>query len=83
LQRNFPVASMLNKAGYYTQPTAANVAIALQGNRIITAPKPQDPLPLLLYVVAAAVAVLGIFAPPALKFALDRRRVPGSPKRLG
>ena len=27
----FPVASMLNKAGYYTQPTAHDVAIALQG----------------------------------------------------
>lgn len=47
----------------------------------ITAPKPQDPLPLLLYIVAAAVAVLGIFAPPAVKFTLDRRRAPGSPKR--
>ncbi len=30
-QRGFPVASVLNKAGYYTQPTAQNVAIALQG----------------------------------------------------
>ena len=29
-QRGFPVASMLNKAGYFTQPTAGNVAIALQ-----------------------------------------------------
>jgi phosphate transport system substrate-binding protein len=27
----FPVASILNHAGYYTQPTAHNVAIALQG----------------------------------------------------
>ncbi len=31
LQRNFPVASMLNKAGYYTQPTAANVADRVAG----------------------------------------------------
>ena len=30
-QRGFPVASVLNKAGYYTQPTPGNVAIALQG----------------------------------------------------
>jgi len=30
-QRGFPVASILNKAGYYTQPTANAVAIALQG----------------------------------------------------
>jgi phosphate ABC transporter phosphate-binding protein len=29
--RHFPVASVLNKAGYYTQPTANAVAIALQG----------------------------------------------------
>jgi phosphate transport system substrate-binding protein len=28
-QRGFPVASMLNKAGYFTQPTAGNVAVAL------------------------------------------------------
>jgi len=28
-QRGFPVASILNKAGYFTQPTATNVAIAL------------------------------------------------------
>ena len=30
-QRGFPVASVLNKAGYYTRPTPNNVAIALQG----------------------------------------------------
>jgi phosphate transport system substrate-binding protein len=30
-QRGFPVASVLNHAGYYTQPTANAVAIALQG----------------------------------------------------
>jgi phosphate transport system substrate-binding protein len=29
LQRGFPVASVLNQAGYFTQPTAENVAIAL------------------------------------------------------
>jgi phosphate ABC transporter phosphate-binding protein len=33
-QRNFPVASLLNKAGYYTQPTALDVAIALTGAKI-------------------------------------------------
>jgi hypothetical protein len=30
LERNFPVVSVLNQAGYFTQPTAENVAIALQ-----------------------------------------------------
>jgi phosphate transport system substrate-binding protein len=30
-QRGFPVASVRNRAGYFTQPTALNVAIALQG----------------------------------------------------
>jgi phosphate transport system substrate-binding protein len=34
LQRGFPVVSVLNAAGYYAQPTAQNVAIALQGARI-------------------------------------------------
>ncbi|MBV9950523.1 MAG: substrate-binding domain-containing protein [Acidimicrobiia bacterium] len=34
LQRSFPVVSVLNKAGYYVQPTASNVAIALQKARI-------------------------------------------------
>ena len=33
-QRDFPVASLLNKAGYYTQPTPLNVAIALTGAKI-------------------------------------------------
>ena len=33
-QRSFPVASMLNAAGYYTQPTPQAVAIALQGARL-------------------------------------------------
>ncbi|MFM7224533.1 MAG: phosphate ABC transporter substrate-binding protein PstS [Actinomycetota bacterium] len=33
-ERGYPVASVLNKAGYYTQPTAQAVAIALQGARI-------------------------------------------------
>ncbi len=32
-QDNFPVASILNHAGYYRQPDAHNVAIALQGAR--------------------------------------------------
>ena len=40
----------------------------------IVAPPRRDPLPLLLYLVAASVAILGIFAPAALKIALDRRR---------
>ncbi len=31
---SFPVASLLNKGGYYTQPTALNVAIALQRAQI-------------------------------------------------
>ncbi|MFJ3407155.1 phosphate ABC transporter substrate-binding protein PstS [Promicromonospora sp. NPDC090134] len=29
LNASFPVAKMLNRAGYYTEPTAANVAVAL------------------------------------------------------
>ncbi len=33
-QRSFPVASLLNTAGFYAQPTAQAVAIALQGTRI-------------------------------------------------
>lgn len=33
-QRDFPVASLLNKAGYYAQPTPLNVAIALTGAKI-------------------------------------------------
>jgi phosphate transport system substrate-binding protein len=61
-------------------PSATGDEALIVARGPITAPKPQDPLPLLLYIVAAAVAVLGIFAPPALKFALDRRRAPGSPK---
>ncbi|HEX5616402.1 MAG TPA: phosphate ABC transporter substrate-binding protein PstS [Acidimicrobiia bacterium] len=32
-ERGFPVASVLNKAGYFVQPTAQAVAIALQGAR--------------------------------------------------
>ncbi|MDQ1458477.1 MAG: hypothetical protein QOH28_4097, partial [Actinomycetota bacterium] len=38
-----------------------------------------DPLPLLLYVVAGAVALLAIFAPPALALQLRRRRSQSSP----
>ena len=34
LQRGFPVASVLNRAGYYVQPNPQDVAIALQGARI-------------------------------------------------
>jgi phosphate transport system substrate-binding protein len=34
LQRNYPVASVLNAAGYYTQPTPQNVAVALQAAQI-------------------------------------------------
>jgi phosphate transport system substrate-binding protein len=34
LQRGFPVVSVLNKAGYFVQPTAENVAIALTKARI-------------------------------------------------
>ncbi|MFM7271738.1 MAG: phosphate ABC transporter substrate-binding protein PstS [Actinomycetes bacterium] len=33
-QRSFPVASVLNAAGYYAQPTPQAVAIALQGARL-------------------------------------------------
>lgn len=32
----FPVAKLLNRAGYYTAPTASNVAVALLKNRINT-----------------------------------------------
>ncbi len=34
LQRSFPVASVLNQAGYFVQPTAQNVSIALTAARI-------------------------------------------------
>ena len=34
LQRGYPVASILNQAGFYVQPTAQDVAIALQGTGI-------------------------------------------------
>jgi phosphate ABC transporter phosphate-binding protein len=34
LERSFPVVSVLNAAGYYVQPTAENVAIALQAARL-------------------------------------------------
>jgi phosphate ABC transporter phosphate-binding protein len=40
-QRGFPVASILNKAGYYTQPTAANVGIALT-KAVINADRTQN-----------------------------------------
>jgi phosphate ABC transporter phosphate-binding protein len=34
LNAHFPVAKLLNSAGYYTEPTAANVAVALLGAKI-------------------------------------------------
>jgi phosphate ABC transporter phosphate-binding protein len=34
LRLGFPVAKVLNSAGYYTSPTAANVAVALTGAKI-------------------------------------------------
>ena len=40
----------------------------------IAAPAPTDPVPLVFYVVAAAVAILLVFGPPALALALRRRR---------
>ena len=40
----------------------------------ITVPRPVDPLPLLLYVVAGIVALLAIFGPPALALQLRKRR---------
>jgi phosphate ABC transporter phosphate-binding protein len=36
LKTGFPVAKVLNKAGYYTEPTASNVAVALLGAKINT-----------------------------------------------
>jgi phosphate transport system substrate-binding protein len=33
-QRGYPVASVLNQAGYYTQPLPGNVSIALKGARL-------------------------------------------------
>ena len=36
LKTGFPVAKVLNKAGYYTEPTARNVAVALLGAKINT-----------------------------------------------
>jgi phosphate ABC transporter phosphate-binding protein len=34
LKTGFPVAKVLNKAGYYTEPTASNVAVGLLGAKI-------------------------------------------------
>ncbi|HEY5171788.1 MAG TPA: hypothetical protein VIK54_08695, partial [Acidimicrobiia bacterium] len=45
----------------------------------ISVPPPRDPLPLLLYAVAAVVALLAVFGPPALFLQLRRRRSPGPP----
>ena len=41
----------------------------------VQVPAPRDPLPLLLYVVAAVVALLAIFGPPAVGYYLRRQRV--------
>jgi phosphate ABC transporter phosphate-binding protein len=38
LKTGFPVAKVLNKAGYYTEPTAQNVAVALLGAKINETP---------------------------------------------
>ena len=37
LQEGFPVAKMLNSAGYYTEPTADNVAVSLLAAKVDTA----------------------------------------------
>jgi ABC-type phosphate transport system substrate-binding protein len=42
LNMHFPVAKVLNAAGYYTAPTAGNVAVSLLSARINT--DPNDPL---------------------------------------
>lgn len=38
LKTGYPVAKILNKAGYYVEPTASNVAVGLLGAKIITTP---------------------------------------------
>ncbi len=38
----FPIAKLLNRAGYYTEPTASNVAVALLKARINTDPASPD-----------------------------------------
>jgi phosphate ABC transporter phosphate-binding protein len=38
LKTGFPVAKVLNSAGYYVEPTASNVAVVLLGARINTTP---------------------------------------------
>ena len=42
LNANFPVAKMLNAAGYYTEPTPDNVAVSLLKAQINTDPSSQD-----------------------------------------
>ena len=42
----------------------------------VPVPPARDPLPLLLYVVAAVVAVVAIFGPPALSVYLRNKREP-------
>ena len=53
------------------QPAAQDFAVATSP---VQPPAPRDPLPLLLYVVAAVVALVAIFGPPALTFYLRRSR---------
>ena len=38
---DFPVVRLLNKAGYYAQPTAGNVAVALTKAKINSEPDPE------------------------------------------
>ncbi len=42
LSVNYPVAKILNSNGYYTLPTAYNVAVALEAAQINTDPNPAD-----------------------------------------
>ena len=38
VESNYPVVKVLNDAGYYTEPTASNVAVALTAAQINTDP---------------------------------------------
>ncbi len=42
LNARYPVAKVLNAGGYYTEPTASNVAVALLGSRINEDPNSRD-----------------------------------------
>jgi phosphate ABC transporter phosphate-binding protein len=42
LNARYPVAKVLNAGGYYTEPTASNVAVALLGSRINEDPSSRD-----------------------------------------